>query len=37
MRNRNEIVTNFYMTLNKILKDDPDCKDVCELIYYKGR
>lgn len=35
MRNRNEIVTNFYMTLNKILKDDPDCKDVCELIYYK--
>ncbi|GLV44844.1 sting [Carabus blaptoides fortunei] len=35
LRHRNEIVTNFYMTLHKILKDDPDCRDVCELIYYR--
>ncbi|XP_034934625.1 stimulator of interferon genes protein [Chelonus insularis] len=29
-----EIVAVFYKTLQELLNSDPDCRDVCELIYY---
>lgn len=32
---KEEIVTSFYLTLQKLLDEDPTCGTVCELIYYK--
>ncbi|XP_023317677.1 stimulator of interferon genes protein-like [Trichogramma pretiosum] len=30
-----EIVRNFYLTLKKLLADNPSCGDYCELVYYE--
>ncbi|KAK2579496.1 hypothetical protein KPH14_010807 [Odynerus spinipes] len=32
---REQIITAFYVKLKELIFNDPDCKDLCELIYYK--
>lgn len=31
---RNEIVKTFYEKLNELINNDPECKEICEIIYY---
>lgn len=35
-QNRMQIVASFYKTLDELIDNDPECRDVCELVYYKG-
>lgn len=37
MEYKREIIQNFYLTLQNLLNDNPDCRDVCELVYYEGK
>lgn len=32
-----EIIATFYMKLKELINSNPDCKDRCELIYYKDQ
>lgn len=32
-----EIVAQFYTTLKIILKENPECNELCELVYYDGK
>ncbi|XP_011314247.1 stimulator of interferon genes protein [Fopius arisanus] len=34
-QNRMQIVASFYKTLQQLIDNDPECRDVCELVYYK--
>ncbi|XP_015124037.1 stimulator of interferon genes protein isoform X2 [Diachasma alloeum] len=33
-QNRMQIVASFYKTLDELIDNDPECRDVCELVYY---
>lgn len=32
-----EILLNFYLTLRKLISEDPDCASVCEIIFYDDK
>ncbi|XP_025836425.1 stimulator of interferon genes protein isoform X2 [Agrilus planipennis] len=34
---KNDIVLNFYLTLKAILKENPQCDGLCEVIYYNDK
>lgn len=36
-RHCKQIVLKFYETLKIILQENPECNDMCELIFYKGK
>ncbi|XP_063984278.1 stimulator of interferon genes protein homolog isoform X2 [Diachasmimorpha longicaudata] len=34
-QNKMQIISAFYKVLSELIDNDPECQDVCELIYYK--
>lgn len=36
-KHRGDIVSQFYQTLKMILKENPECNKLCELVYYDGK